>query len=122
MLKQPRPASATAALFLLIALGAAWLSIGIILALGAHPAMHIAPPWNLLMAVLLGAAGLLAFGLALLLRRPSRLGFYAALAFLAASAVAVIFDQVGWADLMFVAANVIPVILLLKARLWYLRS
>jgi hypothetical protein len=112
----------TSARFILLALGAAWLSVGLIIAAGAHPAMNVSPPWGSLMTMLMIAAGVIAFGLAVLLRRPNRLAFYAALAFLAGSALAVVFDQVGWIDLTFVAANVIPVILLLRARHWYLRS
>ena len=105
----------------MLALGATWVCIGLIIATKTHPAMHISAPWNLLMAGLFIATGLLASGLALLLGRRSRLGFYASIGFLAASVVAVVFDQVGWVDLMFVAANVILFILLLNARLWYLR-
>jgi hypothetical protein len=114
------PACVTIAISFMLVLGVVWVLIGLIVASGAHPAMHIPPPWSLLMAGLLIATGLIAFGLAVALGRRSRFGFYAALVFLAASALAVVFDQVGWIDLMVVAANVIPVILLLKARLWYL--
>jgi hypothetical protein len=115
------PTSVKAAVFMMLALSAVWASIGAIIALELHPAMHLPRPWNMLMGGLMLAAALVALGLVLLLRRRSRVGFCAALAFLAASILAVVFDDVGWTDLMFVAVNVIPVILLLRARLWYLR-
>ena len=116
-----RPVAVSVALILMVALGLIWLGLGSLIALGIHPAVHIPPPWHFVMAALCIAAGLIAMTLVAALHRRSRIGFYGALAFLAASAVAVVFDQVGWTDLMFVAANVMPIILLLNARLWYLR-
>jgi hypothetical protein len=68
----------------------------------------------LLVAVLLG-------GLALQLGKPSPLGFWLTVGFLAAMILASLFDQFGLADLVFVAAIALPLVLLLKDRAWYLR-
>jgi len=60
-------------------------------------------------------------GLALLLSRRSRLAFYLAVILLTIIAVLSVTDQVGWIDLAALAVSVIPLLLLLKDRAWYLR-
>lgn len=120
--RQHRPIASTAASIILLALGAVWILIGLEVGFSLHPAMHVSPPARLIMTGAMLAVGIGLAWLALWLARPRRSAFYAALALLSASSLSVIFDQVGWADLMFVAANVITIILLFKARLWYLGS
>jgi hypothetical protein len=56
------------------------------------------------------------------LRRRSRLAFYGALAVLAAIAVLSITDQVGLLDLVSLSISVIPLVLLVRDRRWYLRQ
>ena len=118
-----RPVSVTVTLVLMALLALSWLGIGVIIALGIHPGMRLLEPGprTVMAALSLGAGGV-ALGLTLALARRSRLGFWAALAFLGLAALAVVFDDIGWADLIFVAINITPVILLLRDRLWYLHS
>jgi amino acid permease len=70
------------------------------------------------MALLVAAA---LVGLAVWLGRRSRAAFSFAVVLLAAMILASIFDQFGLADLAFVIATLIPLILLIRDRAWYLR-
>ena len=113
----------TATLILMALLGLIWLGLGIIIAFGLHPGMQLLEPaQRTVMAALSLSAGGIALGLTLVLARRSRLAYFAALAFLGFAGLAVVFDDVGWPDLVFLAINTTPVILLLKGRRWYHRS
>jgi len=117
-----RPPSVTIALVLMVLLSLIWIALGGLIAAGIHPGMTLDRVPRAIVAALSIAAGCAALGIAAGLARRSRLGYFAALAFLGVTTVAVAFDQVGWADLVFVAINVAPLYLLLRDRLWYLRS
>lgn len=117
-----RPASATAVLILVVVLGAIWLAIGLLIAFGIHPGMRLAPVSRTVMSILCISAACAAMVMAFALKRRSRFGYVAALAFLAVTTLAVFFDQVGWADLIFLAVNLVPLVLLIRDRSWYLES
>jgi hypothetical protein len=107
---------------MLTLLGLAWLILGAAVLTDMHPAMALDPALRFFLGAGMLAAGLVGLALAALLWRRSRLAYFGSLAFLIGGVVAVLFDDIGWTDLTFIAANVIPIILLLKDRLWYLRS
>jgi lysylphosphatidylglycerol synthetase-like protein (DUF2156 family) len=111
--------SVTAIFVLLNAL--VWLAFGVIIALDAHPALPDLPVLKGIMAFLsLAAAGIL-LGVLFLLGKRNRFAYFIALAFFAATALLTIFDDFGWADLVVLALNLAPIILLIKDRAWYLR-
>ena len=56
------------------------------------------------------------------MRRRSRLAFNAAAALLALIAVLSITDQFGLADLVSLLLSLVPLVLLLKDRTWYLHA
>jgi len=108
---------------LLVSLDAiAWASFGILTAAGALPSLQqpFALRW-VFASLALGAAAVLA-ALAVMLARRVRLAYFAALGILTAIAALSIADQVGLTDLISLALVVIPIVLLLKDRSWFLRT
>jgi hypothetical protein len=99
-----------------------WLGFAVVTAAASHPSYGAAYGWRWPMAVMaLLVAGALA-GLAVWLGRRSRAAFWIAVVLLAAMILASVFDQFGLADLAFVVVTLIPLILLIRDRAWYLRA
>lgn len=97
-----------------------WFVLGIIIATGAHSAMPDLPAMKSIMAGLsIGIAGVLLV-LFILLYKRKRTAFFLTLAFFAVAAVLTVFDQVGISDIVVLVINIIPIILLVKDRAWYL--
>jgi len=106
---------------LLIALNALiWLSFGVIVASGAHPAMPHSGVLRWIMAIggLLAGAALVT--LAVLLGRKRRWVHRASLAVLAVLAALSITDQVGLADLAVLALQLTAIACLLRGRAWFM--
>jgi len=118
MTSPPRSAVVSHVLILLGAL--IWVVLAVLLAVNAHPAFPDDPLARNVMAVLSLAAGLVLLVLLVLLRRRHRPAYFVMLAALAASALALFFDDVGLVDLVFLAVTVIPLVLLVRDRSWYL--
>jgi lysylphosphatidylglycerol synthetase-like protein (DUF2156 family) len=116
-----RPLSVSLNLIFILLNALIWLAFGLIIALHAHPAIPDNSFVQAGMALLsFGAAGIL-LGLFFFLRKPFRLAWFAALVFLAVTSILTIFDDFGWTDLIVVVINLIPIILLVKDRAWYLQ-
>jgi hypothetical protein len=120
MIRQPGTVRLTHGLILLNAL--IWLLFAVIVASGSHPSMPATPfvRWGV-SALALGCAVCLA-GLARLLMRPSKWTFWAAESVLVLLGLATIVDQVGWVDMVFLVITLLPALLLLKDRTWYMRA
>jgi hypothetical protein len=115
-----RPLSITITITLIMISALAWLSLAAIIAAGLHPALPDAPLLKAVMVVLsLIAAGVLMVLTAFLLHR-NRMAYFAILAALGASAVAVFLDDVGLIDIMFLLLDLAALALLAKDRNWYL--
>jgi hypothetical protein len=99
-----------------------WVAYGVIVAFQLHPALPDQPLIKGIMALLAFAAAGLLLGLFVFLRKHSRLAYYLALAFFCIAALFTIFDEIGWIDLIVLAINIIPIILLVKDRNWYLQA
>lgn len=98
-----------------------WLALGIIIALNLHPSLPDMPVMKGIMAFLsLVMAGIL-FGLFIFIRKQNRIAYYLTLAFFIFNALLTIFDDVGLADLFVLVLNIIPIVLLVKDRAWYLK-
>ena len=54
--------------------------------------------------------------------KRSRIAWFGAVGFLVLTALLAIFDDFGWADLLSPFINIIPIILLITERAWYLQS
>jgi hypothetical protein len=107
--------------FLLILLNALiWLLFGLAVAAGAIPSIPAAGGMRWIMAALaLGSAAFLV-GIVFFLRRHSRLAYYLALGLLAVISVLALTDQIGLLDLAALLISLVPLVLLLKDRAWYL--
>ena len=120
MHKPPRSVTIAHALILLGAL--IWFLFAVLLALNAHPGFPNDPRIRNVMAVLSVAVGSVILVLLFLLRKGHRLAYFGMLVALASAALALVFDDVGPVDLLFLAITLIPVGLLIRDRLWYLRT
>ena len=109
--------------FVLIALDALlWLALGLIIAVDAHPALPVQANIKAMMAILLLVAAVVLLGLSVFLAKRSRVAYYLTLAFFLFASLLIILDEVGWIDLVVLAIQIIPIILLLKERNWYLHQ
>jgi hypothetical protein len=96
--------------------------LGIIVAADLHPAIPDQPILKAGMAVVSLAIAVLFSGLVVLLARRRRGAYYPAIGILLASALLNVFDDFGAADLVFLVLNIIPIILLVKDKAWFLRA
>jgi hypothetical protein len=97
-----------------------WLSLGAILAAQLHPAMNVPPALRSIMAFLSIVLAAILLGLYIFLYRGNRAAYYLTLAFFAFTAILTIFDDFGLSDLAVLVINIIPLILLIKDRAFYL--
>ena len=114
------PATVRIALLLLALDALMWFAFGVVVAAGGNASIHV-PAVRWVMAGLAWASTAALASLTLLLSRRNRLAYYLAVILLTIIAVLSITDQVGWVDLAALAVSVIPLVLLVKDRAWYLR-
>lgn len=115
-----RPLSVTVTLALILFDAALWLAFGLIVAVGLHPALPDNLVYKVILSIASFGAALVLAGLSVLLTRHNRAGYFLTLTFLSMAALAFFLDNVGWADLAFLAVTLLPAALLLKDRNWYL--
>lgn len=119
---QRRPLAITVT-FALILLGAIiWLAFGVLLALNAHLAFPDDPLLRGAMAGLSIAAGCTLVALLIFLARHRRMAFFGMLTALIAASLAIFFDDVGLIDALVLAIFMLPVVLLIRYRAWYLHA
>jgi lysylphosphatidylglycerol synthetase-like protein (DUF2156 family) len=117
-----RPLTVTITLIFIALNILVWLALGIIIAVNALPGLPDLPILKGIMAFLsLAMAGILIV-LFIFLLRGSRIAYYLILALLIFTALLAIFDEVGLSDLVVLIINIIPVVLLIKDRPWYLQA
>ncbi len=116
-----RPISFSLALIFIMLSMLIWLALGVIIALHAHPALPDNPILQGGMAVLSFCAAGLLLVLFIFLRKRYRIAWFAALGFLAITSLLTIFDDFGWTDLVVLVINIVPILLLLKDRAWYMQ-
>jgi hypothetical protein len=107
--------------FLILLNATIWLAFGILIGIGMHPSFTQPSVlrWGMAISSLL-AAGFLTL-LVVLLRRRNRIAYWVAVILLAGISIAGTLDEIGLADLAFVIATILALVLLLKDRNWYLR-
>jgi lysylphosphatidylglycerol synthetase-like protein (DUF2156 family) len=99
-----------------------WLILSILLAVNALPGLPDVPgiKWVLaLLSIIMAGIILVLF---IFLYRGSRRAYYFTLVIFSFTAVLTIFDDVGLSDIGVLALNIIPIILLIIDRAWYLRA
>jgi lysylphosphatidylglycerol synthetase-like protein (DUF2156 family) len=115
-----RPISFSLALIFILLNALIWLAFGLIVALNAHPALPDNPLLQGWMAVLSFCAAGILLVLFIFLRKRHRTAWFAALGFLAITSILTIFDDFGWTDFIVFVINIVPMLLLLKDRAWYM--
>jgi lysylphosphatidylglycerol synthetase-like protein (DUF2156 family) len=116
-----RPISFSLALIFIMLSMLIWLALGVIIALHAHPVLPDNPILQGGMAVLSFCAAGLLLVLFIFLRKRYRIAWFAALGFLAITSLLTIFDDFGWTDLVVLVINIVPMLLLLKDRAWFMQ-
>ena len=117
-----RPFSVTLTSILIGLNALIWLTLGIIIVVNALPALPVPPTLKWIMALLsIGMAAVL-LGFFIWLQKGNRAAYYLILAFFAVTSLLTIFDDVGLSDIVVLILNIIPIILLIKDRTWYLQK
>jgi len=117
-----RPLTVTLNLIVILLNAMIWLVLGIIIAVDAHPALPDLPQMKVILAALSIAIAIILLGLTFFLFKRNRTAFYLTLIFFGITSILTIFDDVGLSDLIFLAVSLIPIILLIKDRGWYLQT
>ena len=117
-----RPLSVLINLIFILLNALVWLALGVIIALHAHPALPDNPIIQGAMAFLSFCAAGILLGILIFLLRRIRIAWFASLGFLAVTSILTIFDDFGWTDLVVLVVNLVPIILLIKDRAWYLQG
>jgi hypothetical protein len=116
------PTSVSAARVLVLLNAIVWLAFGVIIAIGAHPAL----PDSILLKWAMAILGLLTSGILLALfiylGRRSRLAFFATLAVLGSMSVLTMADEVGLADLAVLGITIAAIVCLIGSRAWFLQG
>ena len=118
MLRPPTTVRVTR--LLLLADSLLWLAFGVYTATGAHPSFGGTSAYRWAMAILALAAAALLAGFLIHLRNPTPTGYWMGTTLLALMVLASVLDQLGFADLVVVAALALPLVLLIRDRSWYL--
>jgi lysylphosphatidylglycerol synthetase-like protein (DUF2156 family) len=109
--------------FLLLLLNAlVWLVFGVIVALGVHPALPAEGLYRWGMALVSFLAAAVLISLMVSLRRRWKPAWYLAVAALVVSALLTLFDDFGWIDLAVLMVILLPLVLLVVDRRWYIEK
>jgi hypothetical protein len=115
-----RPWTITANRILILVNIFIWLGLGIIIATNRHPALPIPSAMKAIMAIMSFAMAGILTTLFILLLRGNRGAFYLLLGFFGLTSLLTIFDDVGLSDIVVLILNILPVVLLVWDRRWYL--
>jgi lysylphosphatidylglycerol synthetase-like protein (DUF2156 family) len=118
LLKQSFSVRLTLALILINAV--TWLAFGGILAADAHPALSVPLLVKVIMAFLSFTVAAVLVSLFVFLGRQSRVAYLLTLLLFILTILITFFDDIGWADIFFLLLNIVPFLLLIKDRRWYL--
>ena len=117
-----RPRSVTATYGFIILNIIIWFALGAIIAFDLHPAMPNQPLVKGVMAILSFAAAGALLVVFIFLQKHNRKAYYLMLVFLGVASLLIFFDDLGWVDLAALGLSLIPLILLIKDRQWYLQK
>ena len=115
------PVSVTATLFLILINAFIWLAFAIITATGLHPSIPESDLVRLTMSMLALLTSGLLIGLYFFLRRRTSVAYYITLGMLALISLLTVTDEFGLPDLVVLAISVVPFVLLIKDKAWYLQ-
>ncbi len=117
-----RPRSVSITFMLIILNTFIWLAFGIIVIAHIHPALPNSPLVKGLLASLAFITAGILLTFLLLLIKHLRIAYFFMVATLTVLSLATIFDDFGWIDFVVLVIGLVPLILLIKDRAWYLRA
>jgi lysylphosphatidylglycerol synthetase-like protein (DUF2156 family) len=117
-----RPLTVTITLVIILINAFFWLALGIIIAVDALPGLPDLPQMKWILAILSIAIAVILLGLTFFLFKRSRTSYFLTLVFFGITSILTIFDDVGLADIVFLLISLIPILLLIKDRSWYLQT
>jgi hypothetical protein len=117
-----RPAKSVSITLVFIILNAIfWFVYAFIMALGGIPSTAISSTVKWVMAILALDSSAALVGTAIFLWRHNRFAFYFGLVILATIAILSITDEFGLLDIFSLLISLIPLVLMLRDRAWYLQ-
>lgn len=116
------PVSVYAAIIFLLISAFIWIGFAVLVAVGAHPALPDNRTFQWVMAILAFGCGCTLIVLTLALGKRIRIAYFLITGLLALLAVLTIADDVGLVDLVYLAIVLVPLVLLIKDRAWYLQK
>lgn len=99
-----------------------WLIFGFIVVAGLHPALPEEPLLRWGMGTTAFVGGMVLAGLGIFLMKRNRFLYWISLIGLGLVTLVNFFDDLGWVDVGVALISLLPFILLLKDRHWYLQS
>jgi hypothetical protein len=122
IMETKRPLSITTALVLILVESLIWMVLGIVIALGRHPALPDNATLQGIMAALAIACSIAMVVLVLLLAHGNRIAYYLAATLLGVILILTVTDDFGFADLAVLVFTIAPLILLVSGRRWFYPS
>ena len=116
-----RPLSVTVNLILILLDSLFWFVFGVIVIAGLHPGLPDLPFIKEIMALLAFATAGIMLLVIVLLGKHNRIGYFLGVLLFAALSLLSLFDDFGWTDLVVLVFHVVPLILLIVNRAWYLQ-
>ena len=117
---QNAPFSVSITLWLILLMAVMWLGFSLLVTLGLHPSYSRLGIFRWIMAGLTFLAGGILISIWILLQKHNRFAWYAAVIMLAAMAMAGLFDDIGLIDIVYMIGALVPLVLLIKDRNWYM--
>jgi len=107
---------------IILVVGIVWVGFSLYMAVGPDPSFAKLGAYRWIMAAMTFVPGLLCVVLWFLLRKRWKPAWYVSVIGLGLMALAIIFDQVGWVDILVMLGSAIPLVLLIIDRKWYLKA
>ncbi len=99
-----------------------WIGFSVLVVTGAYKGLPDDPTVRWVMAGLAFGCSCVLLVLTWALAKRIRIAYFLVTASLAVLAVLSITDDIGWADLLYLAIVIVPLVLLIKDRSWYLQK
>ena len=116
-----RPVTVTVTLVIILLNALIWFILAIIIAANAHPGLPDLPATKGIMAFISISMAGISLGLTYFTYKHSLKAYYLILAYFVFTSILVIFDDIGLSDIIVLIISLIPIILLIKDRAWYLQ-
>lgn len=116
------PVTVKVTLFAIFTVGILWVGFSFLMAFSPFSSFSRLGFYRWIMAGMTFAAGAGMIVLWVLLRNRRKIAWYLAVIALSLMSVAIVFDQVGWVDVLVMLASAMPLALIIIDRKWYLKT